>query len=63
MRINIAFPVLDEEKRLEKGIKTTLKFLDRHHIEDCVLTIVDNGSTDATPEICKKLCAYDSRVN
>ena len=63
MRINIAFPVLDEERRLENGIKTTLKFLDKHHIEDCVLTIVDNGSTDRTPEICKMLCEYDGRVN
>ena len=62
MRINIAFPVLDEEKRLEKGIKTTLKFLDQHQIEDCVLTIVDNGSADSTPEICERLRAYDSRV-
>ena len=62
MRINIAFPVLDEELRLEKGIRKTLRFLDKHHIENCILTIVDNGSTDRTPKIAQALCREDSRV-
>lgn len=62
MKMNIVFPVLNEEQRLEKGIRTTLEFLDRRHIRDCVLTIVDNGSTDRTPEICRMLLAADRRV-
>ena len=62
MRINIAFPVLDEEKRLEKGIKATLKFLDQHHIEYCVLTIVDNGSTDGSREKIAAWSRKDGRI-
>lgn len=55
MKINIVFPVLNEERRLEKGIRRTEKFLQRHEEIDAVVTIADNGSTDTTPDIIKKL--------
>lgn len=55
MKINIVFPVLNEERRLEKGIRRTEKFLRQHEEIDAVVTIADNGSTDATPELIKKL--------
>ena len=32
MKVNIVFPVLDEERRLEKGIRTTEAFLAKRGI-------------------------------
>ena len=55
MKVNIVFPVLDEERRLEKGIHTTEAFLAKRRDIDAVITIVDNGSTDRTPDIIKEL--------
>ena len=62
MKINIVFPVLNEERRLEKGIRRTEKFLQRHEEIDAVVTIADNGSTDATPDIIKKLSGEFSNI-
>lgn len=62
MKINIVFPVLNEERRLEKGIRRTEKFLRQHEEIDAVVTIADNGSTDATPELIKKLSQEFSNI-
>ncbi|HAZ05365.1 MAG TPA: glycosyltransferase, partial [Acetobacterium sp.] len=56
MKVNILFPVLDEERRLEKGILKTLVFLKKNKLFDYQLTIIDNGSTDATEAISRRLC-------
>ena len=53
--LNIIFPVLNEEKRLAAGIDKAAAFLLQEQIP-CILTIVDNGSSDRTPEIAKHLC-------
>lgn len=61
MKVNIVFPVLNEERRLEKGIRATERFLDTHREIDAVVTIADNGSTDRTLEMIKELAAeYDN---
>lgn len=58
--INIVFPVLNEELRLEKGIDLVDKYLKEYGMLDYQITIVDNGSTDQTMEIGKRLCdKYD----
>lgn len=62
MKINIVFPVLDEERRLEKGIRRTERFLRQHEEIDAVITIADNGSTDTTPDIIKKLSAEFANI-
>jgi glycosyltransferase involved in cell wall biosynthesis len=51
MKINILLPVLNEKQRLESGVTTTLSFLKEHINIPFQLTIIDNGSTDSTPEI------------
>lgn len=53
--LNIVFPVRNEESRLEVGIQRTITFLEQHKIDDYVLTIVDNDSTDETAEIATAL--------
>lgn len=56
MTVNIIFPVLNEKLRLEKGIRKTAAYLDSIGFKDYQLTIVDNGSTDETPRIGRRLC-------
>ncbi len=62
MRINILFPVLNEQLRLEKGILNTIEYLDKN--TDCYyeITIVDNGSEDQTANISKRLCQKYNHV-
>ncbi|HJF40621.1 MAG TPA: glycosyltransferase [[Clostridium] spiroforme] len=55
MYINILLPVLNEEKRLEKGVVNTIHFLNSIHYNDYQLTIVDNGSSDQTSKIAMRL--------
>jgi glycosyltransferase involved in cell wall biosynthesis len=62
MKVNIVFPVLDEERRLEKGISATESFLKKHPEIDAVITIADNGSTDRTLDIIKELAAKYNNI-
>lgn len=55
MSLNILFPVLNEHLRLERGIRRTEEYVQKHVSIPCRLTIVDNGSDDDTPEIGKRL--------
>lgn len=56
LSINILFPVLNEERRLERGIEQACLYMREHFDCKYTLTIVDNGSTDRTSEISGKLC-------
>ena len=56
MFLTIIFPVLNERLRLEKGVSTTVEYLDGIDFHDYEIIIVDNGSTDETPDIGKRLC-------
>lgn len=53
--LNIIIPVLNEEKRIEKGIREATLFLREAKIPH-IISIVDNGSTDSTPYFAKALC-------
>lgn len=57
LTLNILFPVLNEERRLEHGIRETDRYLSEETNINFVLTIVDNGSNDRTEEIARSLCA------
>lgn len=54
--LNIIFPVLNEEKRLENGINKTILFIRQNMNMPVQLNIVDNGSVDQTKNIAKELC-------
>lgn len=63
LKLNILFPVYNEEKRLKNGIQTTYDYLSKKTDIDYILTIVDNASTDRTEEIANALCAeFPDRV-
>ncbi len=50
----IVFPVLNEEKRLSRGVTETEAFCKANSINAC-LTIADNGSSDQTLQIANEL--------
>lgn len=56
LSLNILFPVLNEERRIQKGIETTCMYLEKHFQCQYQVTIVDNGSTDRTESISRELC-------
>lgn len=53
--ITLLFPVLNERLRLEKGIEKTMEYMRQKVTIPYQLLILDNGSTDETPQIGKKL--------
>lgn len=55
MRVLITIPVLNEERDLEKNIKILAGFLSKNFNYEWEIEIADNGSSDRTPEIGKKL--------
>lgn len=62
MMWTIIFPVLNERLRLEKGIVTTVEYLEGIGFQDYEILIVDNGSEDETPQIASELCDKYSKV-
>ena len=60
--IEIAIPVLNEEKDLKRQIKKIKRYIDKKMTSVSVgLIIADNGSTDKTPLIAKEL-AYQNGI-
>ena len=57
--VSIGLPVYDGERYLEAGARSILA----QGFEDFELIVVDNASTDATPEIARALAAEDPRVS
>jgi chlorobactene glucosyltransferase len=57
-KVSVLVPCRNEEKRLEANLKSLLA-QDHPHFEVIVL---DDNSTDATPDILKKLSASDARL-
>ena len=53
--VEITLPVLNEEACLEKSVKQVIQFLDVHSLSNWSLVIADNGSTDQTLDLAKKL--------
>lgn len=62
MKLTIIFPVLNERKRLRKGVVRTVEYLEQIGFEDYEIIIVDNGSEDETPQIGEKLCRKYQKV-
>ncbi len=58
VRVTIALPVYNGENFIERALDAILG--QTYH--DFELLISDNGSTDRTPEICRRHAAKDSRV-
>ena len=62
MKIAIILPVFNEIKRLERGVAKTVEFVSENIKSECSIYIADNGSTDSTGELAKKLAQRYSNV-
>jgi glycosyltransferase involved in cell wall biosynthesis len=59
--IHIVLPVLNEERRLGNGLDRLIPFMEEHFKNRCLVTVVDNGSTDQTENIARsyaKKCPF-----
>lgn len=59
---DIVIPVLNEDKRLRRGVEATSLFLVKNGFINCRLVIADNGSSDDTANIASELCAEYANV-
>ena len=57
-RVTVAIPVYNGENFIERAIESILAQTYR----DFELVISDNGSTDRTPEICRRFATQDARI-
>lgn len=62
-KLNIIFPVRNEEKRLRRGIEQTHAFMQDRFAGAYQLTIVDNDSSDSTSHIAEDLCREYAEVS
>ena len=60
--VHVLFPVLNEERRLGRGVERTVDYMDRNFAGRYRITIVDNGSSDKTQEIGRALAEKYARV-
>lgn len=58
-QISIIMPVYNAEKYLHESIESILN----QSFKDWELVLVDDGSTDSSPEICDEYSAKDSRIH
>lgn len=56
--VSVIVPVYNTEKHLEH----TISLLRSQTIEDIEIILVDDGSTDASPQLCDKIAAEDKRI-
>lgn len=57
-RVSVVMPTYNVARYVEEAIRSVL----RQDKEDLELIVVDDGSTDATPEVVARVAAQDSRV-
>jgi glycosyltransferase involved in cell wall biosynthesis len=62
-KINVTFPVLNEEKQLAESVERTVAYCAAHGVEIAEFVIADNGSADRTAEIGKALAARHPNVS
>jgi glycosyltransferase involved in cell wall biosynthesis len=57
--VDVLIPVFNGSKTVRKAIET----IQRQSVEDLRIFVVDDGSTDATPEILREIARTDPRVH
>jgi glycosyltransferase involved in cell wall biosynthesis len=60
--VDVVIPVLNEAHVLEKSVTTVQQFLGEHLADRWRVVIVDNGSTDGTQEVARRLSESASTV-
>ena len=62
MKIDIIFPVLNEENRLRNGVHQTVEYLKKSKFSDYRILIADNGSNDSTEKIALELSKENEKI-
>lgn len=60
--VDVVIPVLNEAHVLEKSVETVLAYLRAHFRYRWQVVIVDNGSSDGTQEVARRLCEREPQV-
>jgi glycosyltransferase involved in cell wall biosynthesis len=60
--VDVVIPVLNEAHVLEKSVQTLLDFLRSNMSYAWQIVIVDNGSTDGTQDVARRLCRREPQV-
>ena len=63
IRVDVVIPVLNEAHVLEKSIRTLGAFFEEHVKLNWRLVIAENGSTDGTADVARRLAAESPRVD
>lgn len=58
MKISVIIPIYNTEKYLDECIESVVN----QSVEDLEIILVDDGSTDASPDICDKWVKQDKRI-
>src|SRR5262245_32910776 len=61
-RIQVTFPVLNEEAQLAASVERTIAYCNAHGVEIHEFCIADNGSTDRTPQVGEALADRHGNV-
>jgi len=61
-KVDIVIPVLNEAHVLRKSVETVLEFMSGKLRYQSQLVIVDNGSTDGTQDVARKLAAEHKQI-
>jgi glycosyltransferase involved in cell wall biosynthesis len=62
LSVDVVIPVLNEAHVLEKSVNTVIGYLRSNLPYRWQIVIVDNGSTDGTQEVARRLCEREPRV-
>lgn len=62
MKINITVPVFNEEKILNENIRKIFLFCQSNIQDEFKIVIVNNGSTDNTENVAKKICKENKKI-
>jgi len=60
--VDVVIPVLNEAHVLEKSVRTVLSYLRSDPSYQWQIVVVDNGSTDGTQDVAKRICSQEPEV-
>lgn len=60
--LSVFLPALNEEDNIESTVKSALDVLKELNLDDFEIIVVDDGSTDKTPETVEKISLNESKI-